>query len=137
MRSTRADGASLSPEKDPEQAGEAGTPTRTEVTFSEAGGVTVAAVLHLLRLVSAELVLTRGLDVDRFEAAARKKLDEFTSPTANRHAHDVGLTFAHHLVEQVLVQIRAQAELKKRLGSGEHHTADIAQPQPPVSKLLN
>jgi hypothetical protein len=63
-------------------------------------------------LVSAELVLTRGLDIDRFETAARKKLDEFTSPTTNRHAHDVGLAFAHHLVEQVLVQIRARAELK-------------------------
>jgi hypothetical protein len=78
----------------------------------------------------------RGLDVDQFEAAARKKLDEFTSPTANRHAHNVGLAFAHHLVEQVLVQIRAQAELKKRLGSGEDHASDITRPQS-VSKLLN
>jgi hypothetical protein len=88
-------------------------------------------------LVSAELVLTRGLDIDRFETAARKKLDEFTSPTTNRHAHDVGLAFAHHLVEQVLVQIRAQAELKNRLASGEHPATDIAVSQPTVSKLLN
>ena len=131
--STRRDSTSLSPEKDPEQVGQAGSPATTEVTFSEAGGVTVAAVLHL---VSAELVLTRGLDADRFEAAARKKLHEFTSPTANRDANDAGLTFVQHLVEQVLVQIRAQAELKKRLGSGEHHT-DIAQPRPPVAKLSN
>jgi hypothetical protein len=42
MGSTRRD-ASLSLEKDPEQAAEAGSPATTEATFSEAGGVTVAA----------------------------------------------------------------------------------------------
>jgi hypothetical protein len=116
---------------------ERGSAATKEVRFSEAGGVTVAAILHLVRLVSAELVLKRGLDIDRFETAACKKLDEFISPTADRPAHEAGLAFAHHLIEQVLVQIRAQAELKKRLAAGEHPAANIAQPQPAVSKLLN
>lgn len=135
MDSTRSQRDRFSPPS--EQTEEPLSPVTNDVTFSEAGGVTVAAILHLLRLLSAELVLTRGLDIDRFEVAARKKLEEFTSPTGNRHAHDAGLAFAHHLVEQVLVQIRAQAEVKKRLRSDEQHAADIAQPKHASTKLLN
>jgi hypothetical protein len=124
-----------SPETEAEQSDENRTAMRGEVTFSEAGGVAVAAILHLLRLVSAELVLLRGLDITHFEAAARKKLDEFTTPTTNRYARDVGLAFAHDLLEHVLVQIRAQAEVKKRLGPGE---AQAQQAAPSAhSKLLN
>jgi hypothetical protein len=84
-----------------------------DVTFSEAGGAAVAPILHLLRLVSAELVLHHGLDVGRFEVAARKKIDEFTSPTTNQQARDAGFAFAHHLLEQLHVQISAQAEVKR------------------------
>jgi hypothetical protein len=135
MGSTRSQRNSLFPAQG--QVDEEASTVTNEVTFSGAGGVTVAAILHLLRLLSAELVLTRGLDIDRFEAVARKKLEEFTSPTANRHAHDAGLAFAHQLVEQVLVQIRAQAELKKRLSSDEQHATDIAQPKHASTKLLN
>jgi hypothetical protein len=108
-----------------------------DVTFSESGGAAVAAILHLLRLVSAELVLHHGLDVGRFEAAARKKIDEFTSPTTNPQARDAGLAFAHHLLEQLLVQIRAQAEVKKRLGPSEETPASTSTSLPPLSKLLN
>jgi hypothetical protein len=114
------------------------TTTQTAgVTFSEAGGAAVAAILHLLRLVSAELVLHHGLDVDRFEAAARKKIDEFTSPTTNPRAREAGLAFAHHLLEQLLVQIHAQAEVKKRLGTSEETPAGAAASLRPLSKLLN
>ena len=76
-----------SAELDNESAGaEEATARTSEVTFSEAGGAAIAAVLHLLRLVSAELVLHHGLDIGRFETAARKKIDEFTSlpPTRRR-----------------------------------------------------
>jgi hypothetical protein len=108
-----------------------------EVAFSEAGGAAVAAILHLLRLASAELVLLRGLDITSFEAAARKKIDEFTSPTTNPHARDAGLAFAHQMLEQILVQIRAQAELKKRLGPSDEKPVADSQSLPPQSKLLN
>jgi hypothetical protein len=115
-----------SPETEAEQSDENRTAMRGELTFSEAGGVTVAAILHLLRLVSAELVLLRGLDITHFETAARKKLDELTSPTANRHARDMGPAFAHDPLAQVLVQIRAQAEVKKRLGPSEPQARQAA-----------
>ena len=113
------------------------SPHPAGVTFSEAGGAAVAAILHLLRLVSAELVLHHGLDVGRFEEAARKKIDEFTSPTTNPQARDAGLAFAHHLLEQLLVQIRAQAEVKKRLGPSEGTSASASVSVSPHSKLLN
>jgi hypothetical protein len=120
-----------------ESAAEETRPRTTDVTFSEAGGAAVAAILHLLRLVSAELVLHHGLDIGRFEAAARKKIDEFTSPTTDAQARDAGLAFAHHLLEQLLVQIRAQAEVKKRLGQGEETQAPASASLPAHSKLLN
>ena len=113
------------------------SPQTSDVTFSEAGGAAIAAILHVLRLVSAELVLHHGLDIGRFEAAARKKIDEFTSPTANAHARDAGLAFAHQLLEQLLVQIYAQAEVKHRLRASEEAPAAASTPTPPQSKLLN
>jgi hypothetical protein len=73
-------------------------------------------LLHLLGLLGAELVLVPGNDTNQFERAVRAKLRGFTSPTANKEAREVGLAQACHLVEQVLAQIRAQAELKKSLG---------------------
>ena len=57
---------------------------RRGITLPEEGAVAMAAVLHLLRLVSAELVLFRGVDVQRFEKAMREKISEFTSPIANQ-----------------------------------------------------
>jgi hypothetical protein len=126
MNQTGRGAGNGSPETEAEQSDENRTAMRREVTFSEAGGVTVAAIVHLLRLVSAELVLLRGLDITHFETVARKKLDEFTSPTANRQARDMGLAFAHDLLEQVLVQIRAQAEVKKRLGPSEPQAQQAA-----------
>jgi hypothetical protein len=113
-------------------------------SFTEAGGATVAALLHLLRLVSAELVLTRGSDIGLFEQAVRAKIGEFTSPTANREAREAGLTQARYLVEQVLTQIRAQAELKKSLSvaaatpaAASASQAGGATSNPIPSKLLN
>jgi hypothetical protein len=114
------------PETEAEQSDENRTVARAEVTLSEAGGATVAAILHLLRLTSAELVLLRGLDIIQFEATARKKLDQFTKPTTNGHARDVGLAFAHDLLEQVLVQLRAQAEMKKPLGPSGPEPQQVA-----------
>jgi len=95
----------------------------------------MAAVLHLLRLVSAELVLFRGLDVQRLEKAMREKIGEFTSPIPNQQAREVGLTFARTLVDQILVQVRAQAELKNSLlgRSG----SDNSPPTTPQSPLLH
>jgi hypothetical protein len=86
-RSDRTDDIGTSNAKAQDKAEQASPATETVkpsyISFSEANGVAVAAILHLLRLVSAELVLLRGLDVQRFENAARKKLGEFTSPTTN------------------------------------------------------
>ncbi len=125
------------PETQNDEARDEATPKITDVAFSEAGGAAVAAILHLLRLVSAELVLTRGLSVATFEEAARKKIDEFTSPATHPQAREAGLAFAHHLLEQVLTQIRAQAEVKKSLGTGDEKLAAAAHASPLHSKFLN
>jgi len=119
---------------------EAGRPASA---FTETGGATVAALLHLLRLLSAELVLIRGIDIAQFEQAVRAKISDFTSPTANREAREAGLTQARHLVEQVLTQVRAQAELKKSLSTNAASAPVAHAPQPDDSrhavapKLLN
>jgi hypothetical protein len=115
----RSDGNELPEATSPAVTGvaaheEAGSPA---TAFTEAGGATVAALLHLLRLLSAELVLLRGIDIAQFEQAVRVKIGDFTSPTANREAREAGLAQARHLVEQVLTQVRAQAELKKSLST--------------------
>lgn len=89
---------------------------RPENAFSEAGGATVAALLNLLRLLGAELVLMRGTNIAQFEHAVRTKIGEFVSPTANPDAREAGLAQARYLVEQVLTQIRVQADLKKVSG---------------------
>jgi hypothetical protein len=120
MANPPAENAGNSPHAD-ESADELTSPVSSKVArpeniFSEAGGAAVAALLNLLRLLGAELVLVRGSDNNQFDRAVRAKLCEFTSPTANKEAREVGLAQARHLVEQVLAQIRAQAELKKSLG---------------------
>ncbi len=109
------------------------------VDFTAAGGAAVAAILHLLRVMGAELVLVRGIDVAQFEQSVRAKLGEFTSPTTNQEARQAGLARARYLVEQVLTQIRAQAELKKSLTVGSEKAPELhsAASTDPVSKLLN
>ena len=106
---------------------------RRGVSFSDEAAASMAAVLHLLRLVSAELVLFRGLDVQRLEKAMREKIGEFTSPIPNQQAREVGLAFARDLVDQILVQVRAQAELKNSL-SGKP-ASDSVPPTTPSSLL--
>jgi hypothetical protein len=111
-----------------------------DTNFTEAGGAAVAALLHLIRLMGAELVLMRrDCDPTRFEQAVRSKIEHFTSPTANEHARQAGLAHARYLVEQVLTQIRAQAELKRSLGSGaaQPQPSGAANTPPSSSRLLN
>jgi hypothetical protein len=64
----------------PEQSDD---PARPQIAFTEAAGAMVAAVLHLVRLLGAELVLARGYDIGHLEQAVHAKLKDFTSPTAN------------------------------------------------------
>ena len=98
--------------------------------------LTVAALLHLIRLLGSELVLTRGIDITVFEQAVRKRIGEFTSPTANPQARDAGLATARYLLDQVLMQVRAQAEVKKTLAFNQApSTPTVASTD--ASKLLN
>ena len=108
---------------------------RRNVTLPDEGAAAMAAVLHLLRLVSAELVLFRGIDVQRFEKAMHEKISEFTSPIANQEAKEVGLEFARSLVDKILVQVRAQAELKNSLAGKT--ASDSVQPTAQQSPLLH
>jgi hypothetical protein len=110
------------------------------VSFTESGSVTLAALLNLFRLVGAELVLTHGGgDTERFERAVHAKIGEFTSPTANPEAREAGLAYAKQLVEQVIVQIRAQGQLKKSLSSAARREVpqQAAAPAPHLPRLLN
>jgi hypothetical protein len=93
----------------------------------ESATAAFAALLHLIRLMGADLVLNRpDANLERFEHAVRTKIEQFTSPTANQGARDAGLAFARYLVEQVLTQIRAQAQIKKSLS--------VNQPTAPAEK---
>jgi hypothetical protein len=113
---------------------------REQVALSEAGGVAVAALLHLVRLMGAEIVLARrDCDPTAFEQAVRAKLNQFNSPTGNKRAIDAGISFAHSLVDQVLSQIRAQAELKRTLRDASNQPLQIASTNPASSRrqILN
>jgi hypothetical protein len=113
--------------------------------FPEAATETIAALLHLIRLMGGELVLNiAGGETERFERAVRSKIAQFPSPTSNPAARKSGLAFATHLVEQVLTQLRAQAEVKRSLAKGKRPrrqeetsaaSADAAAAIPP--KFLN
>ena len=93
-----------------------GTVEEVGAALPEAATAAFAALLHLIRLMGADLVLNRAdADLERFEQAVRTKIEQFTSPTANQSARDAGLAFARYLVEQVLTQMRAQAQIKKSL----------------------
>ena len=104
---------------------------RREIPLSDEAAAAMAAVLHLLRLVSAELVLYRGLDVQRLEKAMREKISEFTSLIARQDAKEMGLAFARVVVDQILVQLRAQAELKNTL-AGKATSGVLPPPQSPL-----
>jgi hypothetical protein len=124
----------LSSERQPVPSGGS---ERLEIALTESGGAMVAAILHLVRLMGAELVLLRGCNVAQLEQAVRAKLPEFTSPTPNKQAREAGLAQASHLVEQVLVQIRAQAELKKSLTVADRGSPASAAFSPLPPSLLN
>jgi len=111
--------------------------------FPEAATETIAALLHLIKLMGGELVLNvAGGETERFERAVRSKITQYSSPTTDLAARKLGLAFANHLVEQVLTQLRAQAEVKRSLatkGKGAQRQkprADDAGPSP-TSKFLN
>jgi hypothetical protein len=88
----------------------------SSVPLSDSGSVTVAALVNLLRLMGAELVLAQpGCETERFESAVRTKIQQFVSPNVSAEAREAGLRFAQYLVEQVLSQIRAQAQIKRSL----------------------
>jgi hypothetical protein len=108
----------------------------------EAGSAAIAALLHLIRLMGAELVLAQpGCETERFEKAVRTKIEQFTSPTANQGARDAGLAFARHLVEQVLTQIRAQAQVKRSLTpahqAAHQQNPEAAEAEPEMPRFLN
>jgi fumarylacetoacetate (FAA) hydrolase family protein len=106
------------------------------IPLSDEAAAAVAAVLHLLRLFSAELVLFRGLDIQRLEKAMREKISEFTNPIANQEAKEAGLNFARSLVDRILVQVRAQAELKTSL-AGKSASEGSPPASTPASSLLH
>jgi hypothetical protein len=107
--------------------------------FNETGGVVVAALLNMLRLVGAELVLhsSKSTDPTPFEEAVRRKLDQFTSPTNDPEAREAGIECARYLVEQVLTQIRAQATIKKTLASSITESSSDVSTESIPSRLLN
>jgi len=102
----------------------------------EAASAAFAALLHLIRLMAADLVLHRAdADLERFEQAVRSKIEQFTSPTANQSARDAGLAFARHLVEQVLTQIRAQVQIKQSL-SLQRQATPAEKPAAPAAEVV-
>jgi hypothetical protein len=90
-------------------------------SFNEESSVTAAALLNLVRLLGGELVLVRGLEVGKFEHAVRK----------------AGIARARHLVEQVLTQIRAQAEVKSSLTVAKSQERNSLTSAPSPAKALN
>ncbi len=60
--------------------------------FPEAATETIAALLHLIKLMGGELVLNvAGGETERFERAVRTKIEQYTSPTTNQAARKSGL----------------------------------------------
>ena len=94
-------------------------------SLTETERVTIAAVLHLVQLLTAELVLNRSIEIGKLEQAVHAMIGDFTSPTENREAREGGLARARYLVEQVFTQVRAQAELRKALSFTAGETPKI------------
>jgi hypothetical protein len=120
-----------SPEASTPQAVTASDSSAADIgaAFPEAATETIAALLHLIRLMGGEIVLNAaGGETERFERAVRTKIEQFQSPTTNQAARKSGLAFASHLVEQVLTQLRAQAEVKRSLTKGQQ--SQRQQPHP-------
>ncbi len=108
----------------PTGAAPRGPVEEVSAALPEAATAAFAALLHLIRLMAADLVLHRSdANLERFEQAVRTKIEQFVSPTANQSARDAGLAFARHLVELVLTQLRAQVEIKKSLSLPRQATA--------------
>jgi hypothetical protein len=128
--------------KSPTGASETSSAADVGASFPEAATEAIAALLHLIKLMGGELVLNvAGGETERFERAVRSKIEQYTSPTADPAARKSGLAFASHLVEQVLTQLRAQAEVKRSLAKGKgaqrkEARADDASAAP-ISKFLN
>jgi hypothetical protein len=109
-------------------------------SFTESGSVTVAALLNLVRLMGAELVLNHaGGETGRFEKAVRAKIGQFATPTADAQARELGLARAKNLMEQVIAQIRAQAQLHKSLSAATRRRSSeqATVPTADVPRLLN
>jgi hypothetical protein len=143
MAQYNADGTRRDLKQADDRAAETSSPRVEDVppvaqnAFSDVGSVTVAALLHLMRLMGAELVLLRGIDIKTFEQAMRAKIGDFSSPTPNREAREAGLAYARYLTEQVMTQIRAQAELKKSLAATNRSAAPASKETAIPLKLLN
>jgi len=121
-----------------------GTGSAAEIgaAFPEAATEAIAALLHLIKLMGGELVLNvAGGETERFERAVRSKIEQYTSPTSNPASRKAGLAFAAHLVEQVLTQLRAQAEVKRSLTKTQPRhqepQGDSVGATPSPSKFLN
>ena len=72
--------------------------------------VTLAALLHLVRLLSAELVAGKHReDINRVESAIRAKVNQIAVQGVSAEAVARGLAYAHELLEPVLANVRAQA----------------------------
>jgi hypothetical protein len=106
-------------------------------SFNEESSVTAAALLNLVRLLGGELVLVRGLEVGKFEHAVRERLGQFVSPPVNPAVRKAGIARARHLVEQVLTQIRAQAEVKSSLTVAKSQERNSLTSAPSPAKALN
>jgi hypothetical protein len=103
--------------------------------FNETGSVTPAALLNLLRLMGAELVLNQGrCDTERLEQVVRTKIGQFLSPS-NQTAQQAGLAYAKHLVEQLMAQIRVQAQLQKSIKPVLQRNRNTAQNEAASSAL--
>ena len=72
--------------------------------------VTLAALLHLVRLLSAELVAGKHReDINRVESAIRAKVNQIAVQGVSAEAVARGLAYAHELLGPVLANVRAQA----------------------------
>src|SRR3954471_13345034 len=72
--------------------------------------VTLAALLHLVRLLSAELVAGKHReDINLVESAIRAKVNQIAVQGVSAEAVARGLAYAHELLGPVLSNVRAQA----------------------------
>ena len=139
-QSAKPGGSEGTPPSAPD-AGHSVSSQHNSVPLSDSGSVTVAALVNLLRLMGAELVLAQpGCETERFENAVRTKIQQFVSPNVSAEARETGLRFAQYLVEQVLSQIRAQAQIKRSLtppAPRQGHSSTDKAEEAKLPRLLN